>query len=140
MPPLDLAELLPHAEPMVLLDEIVKWNAQEIVCMARSHLNRDNPLRDSGRLSVFCGVEYAAQAMAAHSRLTATATGAPPQGFIATASKLEAAVATLDHYSDALVVTAIQVAVNGDSSLYGFSVATESELLLTGQLMVIKQP
>src|SRR5690625_5838329 len=68
---LDPASLLPHAPPMVLLDTVVRWVSDGIVCRSRSHLAADNPLRDGGHLSVLAGVAYAAQAGAADDRLLA---------------------------------------------------------------------
>ena len=39
-----------------------------IRCVARGHRDADNPLRAGGELPALCGIEYAAQAMAAHGR------------------------------------------------------------------------
>lgn len=56
---------------MVLLDRIEAWDADGILCRARSHLDDANPLRRDGRLAAVCGVEYALQAAALHGALLA---------------------------------------------------------------------
>lgn len=67
----EIAALIPHGGAMVLLDRVISWDADSIVCAARSHLDPANPLRDSGRLAGLCGVEYALQAAALHGALLA---------------------------------------------------------------------
>lgn len=66
-----IAHLVPHAGAMVLLDRIEAWDADGILCRARSHLDDANPLRRDGRLAAVCGVEYALQAAALHGALLA---------------------------------------------------------------------
>lgn len=56
---------------MVLLDRVEAWDADGILCRARSHLDDANPLRRDGRLAAVCGVEYALQAAALHGALLA---------------------------------------------------------------------
>ncbi len=67
----EIAALIPHAGAMVLLDRVVRWDSESIVCAARSHLDPANPLRHAGRLACLCGVEYALQAAALHGALLA---------------------------------------------------------------------
>lgn len=131
------AELLPHVPPMVLIDKITSWDHTTVVCSADSHLHQDNPLRINGRLSAHAGIEYAAQAMAAHAKLRAGETGAPRRGVVATASKVVAHVDTLDAVPAPLSISATRIADNGDSSLYEFRISAAEQLLLEGQLMVL---
>jgi len=124
---------------MVLLDAISLWDQQTIRCLTQSHLLPDNPLRDGGVLSVFAGVEYAAQAMAIHARLldSATADIPPRKGFLAVASKLNANVDVLDHIAAPIQVEANMLAHNTDSSLYAFSLTADGQTLLSGQLTAV---
>lgn len=137
LPP--IAELLPHSSPMVLVDTIIRWDEQSIHCQSQSHLQPDNPLRQAGTLSVFAGVEYAAQAMAAHARLlqSATTDATPRKGFIAVASKLSAHVDMLDSVRASMHIEANMLAHNNDSSLYAFSLSADGQTLLTGQLTAV---
>jgi predicted hotdog family 3-hydroxylacyl-ACP dehydratase len=130
--------LLPHAAPMVLIDAILHWDDNNISCTADSHLAADNPLRQSGVLSVYTGIEYAAQAMAAHAQLTSmAATSVPRKGFLATASKLSAQVRNLDDVAEPLLVELQMIAVNSGSSLYSFVISAGGQILLDGQLMAV---
>ena len=142
---IDPASLLPHAHPMVLLDSIVRWNSDAIVCSSRSHLAADNPLRVGGHLSVFAGVEYAAQAMAAHSRLLADDDAPPRKGFLAVASKVTALAQSrdqnltqsLDQWPQTLTIEAWVMAQTRDSSMYQFRLSVEDKPLLEGQLTAV---
>lgn len=136
-----LAALLPHAEPMVLLDCITWWDNDSIHCTAINHTQSDNPLRVDGFLSVFSAVEYAAQAMAAHARLCAPqGQAAPAKGFIAVASKLKAHTEQLDQLAGELLITAHPLVQNNSSSLYEFSVSCQQTPLLTGQITAVINP
>lgn len=143
------AELLPHAAPMVLIDTITQWDDNQLCCRANSHLAVSNPLRQAGILSAYAGVEYAAQAMAAHARLTALAklptvashsNNQARKGFLAVASKLKASVANLDDNAGELIITVVLMAGNDDSSLYSFSISADAQILLAGQLMAVLAP
>ena len=68
---MDIAALVPHAGAMVLLHRVEAWDADGILCRARSHLDAANPLRRDGRLPACCGLEYALQAAALHGALVA---------------------------------------------------------------------
>lgn len=67
---------MPHAGTMVLLDRVIDWDRDCIVCAATSHLDPANPLIHAGHLASVCGVEYALQAAALHGALRA---GGHPQ-------------------------------------------------------------
>lgn len=131
------AQLLPHAGAMVLIDDIVNWDDSHIVCIADSHLGAGNPLRDQGRLSIYAGIEYAAQAMAAHARLGAHDEALPRKGFLAVASKLEARVETLDAIARPLRIEARPLVRNSGSSMYQFEISAQGHTLLTGQLTAV---
>lgn len=111
-------------------------------CSTQSHLAMDNPLRQDGILSVYAGVEYAAQAQALHARLTARAQDdtSPRKGFVAVASKLEAQVRDLDEIAAPLRIELVQLAVNAQSSLYQFSLIAAGRPLLQGELLAVLAP
>lgn len=89
------AALLPHAGAMVLLDEVLAWDAGAVCCSATSHRDPANPLRRAGVLPAICGAEYALQAAAVHGAL-----GRPdrrvPQGYVAVLRDVELHVPRLD--------------------------------------------
>lgn len=138
----EFAQLLPHAEPMILIAAVTNWDTNSITCLANSHLAMNNPLRQEGILSVYAGVEYAAQAMAVHARLSAPDAdkySQPRKGFLAVASKLTAKVPNLDQAAGLLLIKVERIAANNDSSLYHFNISSAEQDLLEGQLMAIME-
>lgn len=65
----DLSDFALHGGAMMLLEQILSWDEERIVCSATSHGDQTNPLRVHGRLSNVVSVEYAAQAIIYHSIL-----------------------------------------------------------------------
>lgn len=89
-----IAALVPHAGAMCLLDRVLAWDADRILCAARSHLDPANPLRRAGRLVALCGLEYALQAAALHGALR---DGRPqPAGYVAALRDVALHAARLD--------------------------------------------
>lgn len=137
-----IAERIPHAGAMCLLDSVTDWSADHIVCVASSHRDLANPLRSGGRLGVLCGIEYAAQAMATHGGLRMAGHGdeagqRPKAGFLASVRGVAAHVGRLDDCASDLRVEARRV--SGDDSLvmYEFSVRDADRLLIEGRAAVV---
>jgi predicted hotdog family 3-hydroxylacyl-ACP dehydratase len=138
--PLDQTWLLahlPHQGSMCLLDAVTEWDAQRIRCTASSHRAPDNPLRAHDRLGAACGIEYAAQAMAAHGALLAGADSAPRAGYLASVRSVELQVARLDDIAADLEVEAERLSGDGNTILYGFRVSAAGRELLSGRAAVI---
>src|ERR1700744_5660247 len=91
-----IAGLTPHAGSMCLLAEVTFWDAKLIRCIARSHREPGNPLAAGGRLGAACGVEYAAQAMAVHGRLSDVLKHRPMAGYLVSVRALSLHRAYLD--------------------------------------------
>jgi predicted hotdog family 3-hydroxylacyl-ACP dehydratase len=128
---------LPHQGSMCLLDAVTAWDAQHIHCRASSHRALDNPLRAHDRLGAACGIEYAAQAMAAHGALLVADDDAPRAGFLASVRGVELKVSRLDDIAADLRVEAERVSGDGNTILYAFSVFAERDLLLQGRAIVV---
>ena len=138
--PLDRAWLLahlPHQGSMCLLDAVTDWDAQRIRCTASSHRDADNPLRAHDRLGAACGIEYAAQAMAAHGALLAAADAAPRAGYLASVRGVDLQVARLDDIAADLEVEAERLSGDDNTILYGFRVSTAGRELLSGRAAVV---
>jgi predicted hotdog family 3-hydroxylacyl-ACP dehydratase len=58
--------LLAHGGAMMLLDRVVSWDGDSVLCSVMSHLDPHNPLRRDGMLPAVCGLEFALQAAAVH--------------------------------------------------------------------------
>ncbi|NDP47467.1 MAG: 3-hydroxylacyl-ACP dehydratase [Sulfuriferula multivorans] len=137
---LDRAWLLahiPHQGSMCLLDVVTNWDAQHICCTANSHRHNDNPLRAHGRLGVACGIEYAAQAMAAHGALLAVSDCSPGAGYLASVRSVECRVTRLDDILTDLEIEAERLSGDDNLILYGFRVSSAGRDLLTGRATVV---
>jgi len=105
LPP--LAEILPHAPPMILLDELLEFAPGRARCAVR--LRPDSPLVEGGRVRALVCVEYMAQAVAAYAGMMSRAAGAPPRiGFLLGTRELRLSTGFL-RAGDALTVDAEHV-------------------------------
>lgn len=128
---------IPHQGGMCLLDAVIEWDEQRIRCRASSHRSTENPLRASGRLGAACGVEYAAQAMAAHGAALAGADTRPRAGFLASVRGVDLTVDRLDDVPADLLVEAERLSGDGNNILYAFSVGDGRRTLVSGRAAVI---
>lgn len=119
---------------MCLLDRVEHWDEANIVCTTRTHLDPNNPLRNRGRLSAVCAVEYAAQAMAVHGALSSTMPSVP--GYLVSVRDLHFGVQRIDNVGGQLEITAKRIMGDGDSATYEFVVRAGSTELLNGRVSV----
>ncbi len=135
-----IAALIPHQGAMCLLDALVRWSQSDIVCTARSHLDRANPLRRDGLLAAVCGIEYAMQAAALHGALR---DGAPQRpGYVASARDVALSVARLDDPDiGVLQVEADLLQADAAALLYGFRLlSAQGGELLRGRATIALPP
>ena len=122
---------------MCLLDGVLQWDESRIRCVSRSHQAPDNPMRDGGRLAAVCGVEYAAQAMAAHGGLTGKTATRPRAGYLASLRDVVCHRDRLDDLAGDLVVDAERVAHDGERVLYRFTLRVGDVEVLSGRAAVV---
>jgi predicted hotdog family 3-hydroxylacyl-ACP dehydratase len=135
----DIARLLPHSGNMVLLDAVVDHDASTIHCLAQRHHAADNPLRMDGRLPAWCGIEYAAQAMAVHQGLCAESGAQPSRGFLAVARDVMLTPTDLDGLPGDLHIHAEKIIAESGRSLYLFQLSSQGHTLLSGRVAVVLQ-
>jgi predicted hotdog family 3-hydroxylacyl-ACP dehydratase len=70
---------IPHQGRMCLIDGVIDWSADRIVCSSSGHRAADHPLRAHGRLGIACGIELAAQTMAVHGAILAEGSAGRPR-------------------------------------------------------------
>jgi predicted hotdog family 3-hydroxylacyl-ACP dehydratase len=149
---------IPHQGRMCLLDEVLDWDAQHILCRTATHRAPDNPLRSHDRLSIACGIEYAAQAMALHGALAGgavdgtaggTASGAasgavdaiagrsPRVGLLAGVRDVRLMVLRLDDIESDLICEITHLAGDSLTALYEFALRDRDRSLLSGRASVI---
>ena len=134
---LDVGTLLPHAGAMVLLDRIVDWDGANIRCTASSHRDDSNPLRCEDRLPALSGIEYAAQAIAAHRVLTGGVEPvAPLQGRLAAIREMTLFVDRLDDVPGDVTISAQTLLVDGGRAIYEFTIDAGHRRLLQGRATV----
>ena len=133
-----IRELIPHSGTMCLLDEVIEWDDQTIVCATRTHLDPMNPLRRGGRLSVIHALEYGAQAAAVHGGLRARAAGtvAPP-GYLAAVRDVEFHSEQLDKIESALEVRAERLFGEAVNTVYECKVLADHKLLARGRVTIM---
>jgi predicted hotdog family 3-hydroxylacyl-ACP dehydratase len=132
-----IAARIPHQGAMCLLDSVVDWSETAIACRAISHTTATNPLRAAGRLGAANGIEYAAQAMAIHGALLASASDQPRQGYLTSVRSVQLHVARLDDLPGALDVHAERLSGDSNNILYQFSLSHAGRCLLEGRAAVV---
>lgn len=133
-----IANHIPHQGDMCLLDSVLTWDQASISCSAVSHRNPENPLRAHGQLGISCGIEYAAQAMAVHSALSAPADSPRPKvGYLVSVRGVNMYATRLDDIAAALWVNTTCIMANENNMLYEFSVSANEQVLLEGRAAVV---
>jgi len=122
---------------MCLLDRVLEWTEQCIVCETESHHAPDHPLRAAGRLGAAVGVEYAAQAMAVHGSLMASMQDCPRQGFLTSVRDLTLNVERLDDLVGPLRIRAELISRDDRLILYQFQIHHQCICLLEGRASVV---
>ena len=134
----DIKTLVPHQGPMCLLDEVMHYDERTIACRATSHRSAGNPLRHEGRLPALAGIEYAAQALAAHCALVgAGADLRADRGVLAGVRAVAIRVDRLDDIHEVLDVRAERLIADGVRLLYSFVVQAGGRELLSGRVAVV---
>lgn len=131
-----LADLLPHAGRMRLIERILACDDKRITCSTGSHRQADHPLAIDGVLSAVCGLEYGAQAMAIHGALGA-GIRRPRRGYIAAARDLQWSVPRLDTLDADLLIEAEQELALGNQVSYRFAIRTDDREIMRGRAQVV---
>ena len=132
-----IAAHIPHQGSMCLLDGVLAWDAQHIVCHASSHQSPDNPLRAESRLGASNAVEYAAQAMAVHGVLLAGDGQPLGVGYLASIRSVRLHVERLDDIAAPLRVEVIRLSGDDALILYQFAISATGQCLAEGRATVV---
>ncbi|MGH8738857.1 MAG: 3-hydroxylacyl-ACP dehydratase [Burkholderiales bacterium] len=128
--------LVPQRGSMCLLDRVLSWDADRIVCASASHRRPDNPLRALNRLHAVAGIEYAAQAVALHGALAARTGRAIGPGLLASLREVELRAERLDQVAGDLLAIAEALVVERRHMLYAFRVEGDGRILLKGRAAI----
>lgn len=132
-----LADLIPQRGDMCLLDAIVRWDDDSIVCHSERHVASDNPLRAHGRLAAIHAIEFAAQAMAAHQRLTGIRASATGHGLLVSVRQCTFPIDRLDRCASPLVIEAHRLAASAEAITYRFEVGAAGGPAISGRASVV---
>jgi predicted hotdog family 3-hydroxylacyl-ACP dehydratase len=131
--------LIPHAGTMCLLDAVLTWDDASICCRSTRHRAKDNPLRQAGRLGALSGIEFAAQAMAAHGRLAGAISERPRAGIVASLRDVVCGCNRLDVLDDDLIIKAMRLMGDDERVIYAFAITCGVREILTGRATVVLQ-
>jgi predicted hotdog family 3-hydroxylacyl-ACP dehydratase len=138
----ELTTLLPHQGSMFLLDQVLRFDRDEIECNANSHRDPHNPLRHQGVLPAHVAIEYAAQAAGIHGGLLNRQQypDAPAQmGYLAVISNLHWSVQRLDDLPDVLHIHARRTAVTPGGRAYRVRIQHQGAAIMSGDLIIALQ-
>jgi len=136
-----IAELIPHAGGMSLLERVIEWTPEGVMLATATHRSHDNPLRSGGRLRAVHLCEYGAQAMAVHGGLVARAVGETARpGLLVSLRDVHLLVAYIDDLPGELVVEAGRLHATPGSWQYWFRVLHASKELASGRAAVMLRP
>lgn len=127
---------LPHAGAMCLLEQVLERDRDSIRCATASHRDPCNPLHRNGILSAVHGVEYGAQAAAAHGVLSDVLDGETAL-LLGAVRDLELKVARLDRLPTPLQVTAWLEARAGVNAVYRFELSADELICVRGRITLM---
>ena len=132
-----IAKVIPHTGNMCLLDGVLECNEQHIRCFSATHRDVNNPLRSGDELSVLCGIEYAAQAMAVHGAWDAKFDKKPRAGFLAAVRDVACQRMRLDDLREDLIIDAERLMGDDARVIYQFSIHAGAASIMSGRATVI---
>ena len=133
----EIARLIPHADAMCLLDEVTSWDETGVIAFSRTHRDEANPLRTAGRISTWCAVEYAVQAMAVHGSLVGAVAGKPRAGYLVSLRKVVCLAPRIDDLEGDLFIEARQLMGDAERVMYAFSLRIGEREVLSGKATVV---
>lgn len=130
-----IADRLPHAGAMVLIESVLEHGESHIICRTRTGPLDEHPLARNGRLPATALAEYGAQAMAVHGSLLGG--DAPPRpGRLVALPELSLACAALEEPAE-LTIHAERLGGTAAGESYRFSVSSKERMLARGRATVM---
>ena len=134
-----IVELVPHRPPMLLLDRVLSYDGDCVVC--ETVLGPDSPFAEQGEVPAVVGIEYMAQTIAAGAGLSARDKGdqAGRMGFLLGCRNLSIAVDSFQ-VGDRLTIEARRTWGENQIGSFACKVQRGSEVLVEGALTVYQGP
>ena len=132
---IEFTHLLPHKGAALMIERVVRWDADEIIAATARHRSPDNPLRRADRLASVHLAEFAAQAMAIHGGLRNAAEGRDPQpALLVSLRELVLHRDFVDDLPGELDISARALLLNPGSWQYAFTVTHAGAVIATGRI------
>lgn len=122
---------------MCLLDAVLAWDKEQILCSTQSHRRSDNPLLENGSLDAVALIEYGAQAAAVHAGLLQQGMGQGSTAFIGAIKALKIYVAAVDLTIDTLRVEAHCVLNNSNGAIYQIVCGEQAAPIIEGRVVLV---
>jgi len=123
---------------MCLLDGVIEWDDDSVLCLSETHRDPANPLRRDGRLSAVHALEYGAQAAAIHGGLRAKAAGtSAPPGYLAAIRDAQLRVERLDNIVSPLLIRAERLFGEAANTVYECQISAGDELLASSRVTIM---
>lgn len=132
-----IANAIPHAGNMCLLDGVLECSARHIRCISSTHRDVNNPMRSGDELSALCGVEYAAQAMAVHGVLGGQIGRKPRSGYLVSLREVTCKTMRLDNLIDDLIIDAEKLMGDEELITYQFTLFAGENEIMSGRATVV---
>ncbi len=133
-----IEQRIPHQGRMCLIDRVIDWSADRIVCSSSVHRAADHPLRAHGRLGIACGIELAAQTMAVHgAALAESPAGRPRAGLLASVRGVRFWATRLDDVDSNVLCEAVRIMGDQGTALYEFELRSSASRLISGRAAVV---
>lgn len=129
-----IAAHLPHAGDMCLLDAVAEWDESSLRARATNHRDPDHPLRRGFELPIAAGIEYGAQAAAAHGALASQKPSGA--GMIAAVRSVAFHARRLDDVAGDLDIFVEQLGGGAGGVIYRFEVSSAGRALVDGRVTV----
>lgn len=133
-----IASLLPHAAPMIFLDELLDWGDDCAVCTAT--IRSTTPFVEGDRLATVVAMEHMAQCVAVWSRLVDEEPGMKPKvGFLIACRELDLLVDWLS-VGDRLRVESRRVWGDADLGQFACTVHRGETLVAKARMSAYRGP
>jgi predicted hotdog family 3-hydroxylacyl-ACP dehydratase len=134
--PYSVAQLLPHAPPMILIDEVVGWTEDRV--MTRLTVRRDAAFAQDAGIPAHVALEWMAQSCGALVGIRALAEQRPVGvGFILGTRDFRATLRWF-RFGDVVTVTAASTFNDGEMAQFDCRLERESETCATARLTVFR--
>lgn len=130
----EIARLLPHGSSMCLIDEVISFDENKILCKTFSQINPKNPLAVDGRLPLMAYLEYAAQAAGLHLGLSQnkSRSNAPTAGYVGTLKNIQ--FTSFDPITEELYISANVLIKEDKNAIYHFVIKASTSVIVEGRI------